>query len=193
MLLSLAGFLLLAGSASAKDRNHDRIPDRWEKRHHLSLHVNQARRDQDHDGLRNRAEFRAKLNPRDDDSDNDGLEDGDENAGTILSFANGVLKISVFGDQVMSGTVTDATEIECEQARDEATTASDDDPGDDHGDDADGRGKEAAIDQLVLVHRQAEPGRDRAETQDEQHEVPRLEGLPRGQLSGEPVQEQAHQ
>jgi len=34
--------------------NHDHIPDRWEKRHHLSLHVNQARHDQDRDRLDNR-------------------------------------------------------------------------------------------------------------------------------------------
>ena len=32
------------------DRNHDRIPDRWERANHLSLRVNQANRDQDHDG-----------------------------------------------------------------------------------------------------------------------------------------------
>src|SRR4051812_29888219 len=62
LLLALAGMLLVTGSASAKDRNHDRIPDRWEKRHHLSLHHNQARRDQDRDGLKNRAEFRAGTN-----------------------------------------------------------------------------------------------------------------------------------
>jgi len=85
-VLAFALFTILAGPAAARDRNHDRIPDRWEKRHHLSLKVNQAKRDQDRDGLRNRAEFRAGLDPRDDDSDDDGLEDGDENAGTIQSF-----------------------------------------------------------------------------------------------------------
>jgi hypothetical protein len=148
LLLALAGMLLVAGSASAKDRNHDRIPDRWEKRHHLSLHHNQARRDQDKDGLKNRAEFRAKTNPRDDDSDNDGVEDGDENAGTILSFEGGVLKIAVFGQSdPLVGLVNDSTEIECEHST--ATTSSEgpgggddnsgddnsgDDEGDDHGD-----------------------------------------------------------
>jgi hypothetical protein len=140
LLLALAGMLLVAGSASAKDRNHDRIPDRWEKRHHLSLHHNQARRDQDKDGLRNRAEFRAGTNPRDDDSDNDSIEDGDENAGTILSFTGGVLKITVFGqNDPLVGLVDDSTEIECEHAM---ATTSDEGPGgsgdDDSGDDGPG-------------------------------------------------------
>jgi hypothetical protein len=27
------------------DRNHDRIPDKWERHHHLSLHKNQAKCD----------------------------------------------------------------------------------------------------------------------------------------------------
>jgi hypothetical protein len=144
LLLALAGMLLVAGSASAKDRNHDRIPDRWEKRHHLSLHHNQARRDQDKDGLKNRAEFRAGTNPRDDDSDGDEIEDGDENAGTILSFADGVLKITVFGQSdPLVGLVDDSTEIECEHST--ATTSDDgpgdsgdDESGDDHGDDGPG-------------------------------------------------------
>ena len=132
LLFALAGMLLGAGSASAKDRNHDRIPDRWEKRHHLSLHHNQAKRDQDADGLKNRAEWRAKTDPRDDDSDNDGIEDGDENAGTILSFEDGVLKITVFGQSdPLVGLVDDSTEIECEHSS-TATTSSDGEPGDDH-------------------------------------------------------------
>jgi hypothetical protein len=86
LLAGLAGILVLAlpAAASARDRNHDRIPDRWEKRFDLSLKVNQAHRDQDHDGLNNRQEFRARTDPRDADTDNDGLEDGDELAGTIV-------------------------------------------------------------------------------------------------------------
>src|SRR5436190_16251272 len=94
-VLALFATLLLASAASAHDRNRDRIPDRWERAHHLSLHVNQARRDQDHDGLNNRGEFRAHLNPRDADTDDDGTDDGDENAGTVASFADGVLTVSL--------------------------------------------------------------------------------------------------
>ena len=64
--------LVAAGPATAKDRNHDKIPDRWEKKHDLSLKVNQAKKDQDRDDLNNRGEYRSGSDPRDDDSDDDG-------------------------------------------------------------------------------------------------------------------------
>ena len=128
--LGLIALLALPSLASARDRNHDRIPDRWEKRHHLSLRVNQARRDQDRDGLRNRGEFLARTNPRDADSDNDGTEDGDENAGTIESFDNGVLTINLFSGGAVSGQVTDQTEIRCEN---ENENEDQDEAGDDDG------------------------------------------------------------
>ena len=43
----------MSGSAVAKDRNHDKIPDRWEKRHGLSLKVEPG---QAGPGLRRHAE-----------------------------------------------------------------------------------------------------------------------------------------
>jgi hypothetical protein len=108
--------LALPSAAAAKDRNHDRIPDRWEKRHHLSLAVNQAKRDQDQDGLDNRAEFMAGDNPRDADTDNDGIPDGEENAGKVASFdaETGMLTIDLFGGESIAGTVTEETEVQCE-------------------------------------------------------------------------------
>lgn len=142
LALGAAAFLALAGTASAKDRNHDRIPDRWEARHHLSLKVNQARRDQDRDHLRNRAEFLAGDNPRDEDSDEDGVMDGEENAGTIASFdaASGRLVIDLFGKETIAGAVTPQTEIKCESEHAGAHEAGDDnggeggtEPGDDNG------------------------------------------------------------
>ena len=143
--LALVAVLGLASSASAKsrDRNHDRIPDRWERVHHLSLKVNQAKKDQDRDGLKNRAEFKAHMNPRDKDSDNDGIKDGDENAGTIKSFEGGVLTITLAKGGELSGTVDDNTEIECADTTtatksdhgDDDNPGSDDGPGDDAGDD----------------------------------------------------------
>jgi hypothetical protein len=148
-VLTVALFAVFAGPAAARDRNHDRIPDRWEKRHHLSVHVNQARRDQDSDGLRNRAEFKAGLNPRDDDSDDDGVDDGDEHAGTIDSFdaSTGKLTIKLFGGDSISGLVTDGTEIECDDASAKTSDHGDDegdgrhgDDNDDHGDDNDEHG-----------------------------------------------------
>lgn len=130
LALALGALALLAmpGLAAAKDRNNDRIPDRWEKRHKLSLKVNQARKDQDRDQLRNRAEFLAGTDPRDSDSDDDGTDDGDEQAGTIASFdaETGRLVIDLFGSDTIAGYVTDSTEIECEDHGSSASASSDD-------------------------------------------------------------------
>jgi hypothetical protein len=112
--------------------------------------VSQARRDQDRDGLRNLAEFRAGDNPRKADTDDDGIPDGQEHAGRVTSFENGVLTISVFGGQTLTGMVTGDTEIECKRAGARAAdhgggdspdnsgpgsgdSRGDDDHGDDHG------------------------------------------------------------
>jgi hypothetical protein len=140
MALAVAASLMLAGAALAKDRNHDRIPDRWEKRHHLSLNVKQGKRDQDHDGLKNRGEFKAKLDPRDADTDNDGVEDGEENPGRIASFSGGVLVIDLFGSSDdVRGTVINATEIDCEGAHSaHASDHGDDGGGDDNSGPGDG-------------------------------------------------------
>lgn len=143
LALALGALALLAmpSLAAAKDRNHDRIPDRWEKRHKLSLKTNQARLDQDRDHLRNRAEFLAGDDPRDHDSDDDGVRDGDEQAGTVASFdaGTGRLTISLFGGETISGLVTSATEIKCEDhsssasASDSGPGSGEEEPGDDHG------------------------------------------------------------
>src|SRR4051794_27989040 len=95
MLILVAALALAALSVTAVasadrghhrgDRNRDGLPDRWERQHHLSLEVNQARRDQDRDRLDNRQEFEHGTDPRKADSDNDGVRDRDEvnPAGTI--------------------------------------------------------------------------------------------------------------
>ena len=146
--LAVLAMLALASPASARGRdgNHDGLPDRWEKHHKLSLKVKQARRDQDKDGLNNRGEFRARTNPRDDDTDNDGIEDGNEQAGTIQSFENGVLTIALAQGGELSATVDDETEIECHGkgdlerrgARRSSEGDDDNEHGDDHGDDEHG-------------------------------------------------------
>jgi hypothetical protein len=117
------------------DRNHDRIPDRWERANHLSLKVNQARHDQDHDGLRNRGEFLAGDNPRKADTDDDGIDDGQEKAGTVVSFTGGVLVVHLFNGDDVKGTVDDNTELKCENDQPMAARAADHGGGDDdHGD-----------------------------------------------------------
>src|SRR3954453_12260131 len=145
LLITAAEALALVALPSAalakRDRNHDRTPDKWERHFHLSLNVNQARRDQDHDGLNNKREFEHGTNPRDADTDNDGLEegnevetantprdndtdnngieDGEENAGTIVGFTpgtspgTGTLVIDPGNGQNVTGEVTGSTRIEC--------------------------------------------------------------------------------
>ena len=68
------------GTAVAKDRNHDHISDKWEKKFNLSLKVDQSNKDQDRDKVDNLNEFQEGTNPRDKDSDNDGRRDGREDA-----------------------------------------------------------------------------------------------------------------
>jgi hypothetical protein len=145
--LAVGALALLAmpGLAAAKDRNHDHLPDRWEKRHHLSLKVNQAHKNQDGDRLRNRAEFLAGDNPRDDDSNDDGVMDGEDNAGTITSFdaGTGRLVINLFGGETISGLVNEGTEIECEDHS--SASASSEGPGSGEAEPGDDRGGEGEV------------------------------------------------
>lgn len=76
--LLVAVAALTASPALARNRDHDRLPDRWEKRHHLNLKKDDSRRDRDRDGLSNYGEYRAHTNPRKKDSDHDGRRDGRE-------------------------------------------------------------------------------------------------------------------
>lgn len=156
--LVLAAALLPAATAAARsgDRNHDRIPDRWEKRNHLSLKVKQTHRDQDRDGLNNLGEFRSHSDPRDADSDEDGVKDGKEDAGTVSAFDGTSLTITLFAGGEVTGKVTPDTELECrtagetergergdddegddDRAHDSADEPGDDPGGDDHGDEQD--------------------------------------------------------
>src|SRR3954447_14637566 len=114
-LLAFALSLGAIATASAKDGNHDRIPDRWERANDLSLKGNQAKRDQDRDSLGNRGEYQAGTDPHEADSDGDGTADGDEGAGTISAWdpATGELTINLFGGDTVTGTVTDETRIQC--------------------------------------------------------------------------------
>jgi hypothetical protein len=146
---AIGAALIAAPAQAAKDRNHDGISDRWERHHELSLKRDQANRDQDDDGLKNLGEFKARFDPRDEDSDNDGTIDSDEGAGTIASFdaASGALVIDAFVGPDLSGRVTPDTEIECEG--DEQGDEDDDHSGPGHGDDADdntGHGRRARSD-----------------------------------------------
>ena len=81
LVLPIAVLASTAASVSAgvsRDSDHDRLPDRWERKHHLSTTSPSARRDPDRDRLSNRRELRLRTHPRRADSDGDRLRDGAE-------------------------------------------------------------------------------------------------------------------
>lgn len=148
---SAVAALALPGGAAARatDRDHDHMPDRWEHTHGLDVKHDDARRDVDHDGLRNLAEFKAGTDPRDADSDGDGINDGAEDAGTVVTFANGVLTLKTFDGDTLKGRVTDATELQCGEGDHAASprSESDDEPGEDTADSGDAGVQEHGGDQ----------------------------------------------
>jgi len=77
-LLGPAVLGLSGAQAADRDRDDDGMPNRWENTHGLNPDVANANRDKDHDGLRNLAEFTRAADPADEDTDNDGHDDGDE-------------------------------------------------------------------------------------------------------------------
>ena len=68
------------GTAVAKDRNHDQIPDKWEKKFDLSVKVDQSNKDQDRDHVDNMNEFQEGTNPRVKDTNHNGRPDGKEDS-----------------------------------------------------------------------------------------------------------------
>jgi Bacterial TSP3 repeat len=78
LLMAVFAYLAATVSAAPRDRDHDRLPDRWERNHGLSPRKASAKRDPDSDHLRNLREFRLRTHPRRADTDRDGLRDGAE-------------------------------------------------------------------------------------------------------------------
>jgi hypothetical protein len=74
----LAYLAATPSAAAPHDRDHDRLPDRWERKHHLSPTTSSAKRDPDRDHLSNRRELRLRTHPRRADTDRDRLRDGAE-------------------------------------------------------------------------------------------------------------------
>ena len=169
MLILVAALALAALSVAAVasadrghrgDRNHDGLPDRWERHHHLSLKVNQAHRDPDRDRLDNRNEFRHGTDPNKRDTDDDGVRDRDEvnPAGTIASFDNGVLTITLRNGQSVSGRVTADTKIECENEDDEEAMAARDGGDGNSGPGSSSSGREEENENEVEVENEFEDG-----------------------------------
>ncbi len=78
LILTCSFLLMPAAVASARDRDHDGLRDRWERKHNLSVHKKSGKRDPDRDRLNNRREFKHRTNPHRRDTDRDGLRDGAE-------------------------------------------------------------------------------------------------------------------
>jgi hypothetical protein len=135
--------------ARVADRNHNGIPDRWERK----FRVHKATADPDRDGVTNIGEFHNGTNPRDadsndngipdgaDDANDDGVDDADEQSGTIASFDGTTLTVLLVNGDTLTGTVDSSTEIECDNPA-PTTTATTRDGGDDNesGDDNSGAG-----------------------------------------------------
>lgn len=150
-LLVMAMFVITAQAGAApKDRNHNGIPDSWEKKNDLSIKKDQGNRDADGDGVRNRCEFQGKTDPNNADSDANGVVDGDEdtdgdgatnraesnlrsNCGranshlqirraTVTSFADGVLVLTVRGGGTVTAPVSSKLKCAVKGAK-SATTA----------------------------------------------------------------------
>ena len=78
LVLVALGALVLPGTALARDRDRDGLPDRWERKHQLSTKKKSANADPDRDRVDNGNEWRERTDPRDGDTDNDGKRDGRE-------------------------------------------------------------------------------------------------------------------
>jgi hypothetical protein len=78
LTLGSAATVHAAGHHGFRDSDHDGMPNRWEIRHNLNPHHANARGNPDRDGLSNLGEFRHGTKPHDADTDNDGIDDGDE-------------------------------------------------------------------------------------------------------------------
>ena len=180
LLAALGALALLAlpSVAAAKDRNHDRIPDRWEKRHHLSLKVKQAARDQDRDQLRNRAEFLAGDDPRDSDSDDDGVDGRrrERRHDRLVRSRQRTARRSTCSAATRSaGIVNGETRIECDEDEDhhsEASASHDGEdnsgPSDNSGPGGDNSGPNDHADEPE-DHQGDQPGEDQASTGRERH------------------------
>src|SRR5262245_5988769 len=82
LLIALTACLVWAAfgahAARAADADHDGMPNHWEVAHNLNSHRANAHGDADHDGLSNIGEFRHETLPQREDTDLDGIDDGDE-------------------------------------------------------------------------------------------------------------------
>jgi Bacterial TSP3 repeat len=99
LLVPLAVLMPLASGRMFRDRDHDHLPDKWEKRYHISTHQRSTKRDPDHDRLTNLREYKAHTNPRRADTDRDGLNDRLE----LVRYKTNPRRADTDGDGISDG------------------------------------------------------------------------------------------
>jgi hypothetical protein len=115
LVVAVAMALLAVPAASqARDRDHDGLPDKWEKKFHLSTHKNSANADPDRDRVDNANEFRERTNPRRKDSNRNGRPDGREDRDR--DHLNNAAEDSTGNDPIDKDTDNDGVQDGQEQA-----------------------------------------------------------------------------
>ena len=75
--------------------------------------------DADGDGLKDRVEVAAGLDPKRADSDGDGVKDGREGVGEVVKVRGDWVSVKLLGGETVRAKVTDATKLACVVAEDE--------------------------------------------------------------------------
>jgi len=113
-------------AALRADRNRSGIPDVWERKFRISTRTDQSQLDPDDDGLNNIEEYNGGTDPRNEDSDGNGILDGDED-GVVVSFndVTGSLRVMMPGGHKIRGLVDQDTMVFCEPDTPDPTDATD--------------------------------------------------------------------
>jgi hypothetical protein len=81
LALTVAALFCVAFAPSAlaaRDSDGDGMPNRWERSHGLAVHKANAGGNPDRDGLSNLREYKNGSHPKKEDTDRDGIDDGNE-------------------------------------------------------------------------------------------------------------------
>ncbi len=100
---SLSGLKILELDISLSDKDLDGIPDEYENRNGLDDTKDDALEDKDNDGLVNRLEFDIRTDPQKQDTDGDGLFDGEETTAGKDGFLTDPLNPDTDEDGIQDG------------------------------------------------------------------------------------------